>query len=96
MSLPPDIPIPKQSQNIAQPKIVSEVSLLERSKTQDKFIPIPHARSGKVLKPKMINRECIRHISTDIPPHTDPFYRPPPDIPLQKFLRKTTRFGHGQ
>ena len=83
MSLLPDKPFPKQPQNIAQPKIVPGVSLPEKSRTQDKFISLTLARSKEVLKSKMVSKE--------IPPYTDQFYRPPPrppDIPLQKFVRK--------
>ena len=71
MTSSPDKHIPKQSQVIAQLKIVLKISLLERSRTQDKLITIPHARFRKVLKLKPMYREGIKNISKEIPPYTE-------------------------
>ena len=45
MSLLLDKPIPQQPQYNAKPKIVPEVSLPERSRTQDEFIAVAWVRS---------------------------------------------------
>ena len=93
MSLPLDKLIPQQLQSIAQPKIVSDVSLPERSRAQDKFISVSWVRFGEDFKSRIINRKSIQNISKEIPPYTDSYYRPPPrppGIPLQTFLRTLT------
>ena len=68
MTLPPNKPIPKQSQDIAQLQIYSEISLLERSKTQDKLITTTHARFVEIFKLKEMNREGMQDIIKEIPP----------------------------
>ena len=56
--------------------MVLEVSLPERYRTQDKFIPVPQVRPGEDPKYRIINRVSIWNISKEIPPYTDPIYRP--------------------
>ena len=84
-------PIPKQSQDIAQPQKSSEISVLERFNTQDKVITTIHVKCGEILKLKAMNREGIWDICKKIPPYADSLCRPhprPPDIPLLNISKK--------
>ena len=79
-------PILQQPQNTAQPKTEPKVSF-PNYRPHDKFILVPHMRSGKDSMSKMINRETIWNISREILPYADPIYRSPlklAEIPLQE------------
>ena len=78
MTVLPDTPIPKQSQETAQPQISSDISSFERTETQDKVITRSHAKFGQILKLKAMNRECIWDIIKEIPPYGDPLCIPSP------------------
>ena len=89
VSLLVDTPNPLQI--IAQPKVVPQISLIDKSGTQGKLITMTHAIFGEILKLKSMKRVGIQKIIKEIPPYTDPLCIPPPrppEIPLLRFQRK--------
>ena len=78
MSSPPDRPMPKWFQDIAQSQISSEMSLLYGF-TQGKIITITYAKFGENMKLETVHGEGIWDLnSKEIPPYAGPLYRPPP------------------
>ena len=75
MSPLPDKPIPHYLKHVTQPKVVSHISSLETSETQDKIITTTHAEFGKNMKLKLMNREGMWGIIEEIPTYINPVYR---------------------
>ena len=46
----PDKPVLTLSQDVAQPKVVPQISSLEMSETQDKFMTTTYAKFGEIMK----------------------------------------------